>query len=150
MGNWCIRLSKTSGMFPCGHFQICLFVEKTSVFTDADCSDMFQNRQFIHCGMAHLICMLECPCSKYYIGKTKWQLRVHIGKHIDSIKYGDKRSPLAQRFMAMHCEMPDGLKVKEIFALNLSALRDGVLLCKDKMWIYKLGTMAPKELNSES
>lgn len=76
-------------------------------------------------------------------------MRVHIGKHIGSIKHGDESSPLAQHVMAMHGGRPDGLKVKGIFSLNLSALRDEVLLRKDKMWIYKLGNMAPKGLNSE-
>lgn len=67
--------------------------------------------------------MLECPCSKNYIGKTRHQLRVHIGEHTGSMKHEDHNSPLTQHFAAVDDARPDELKVKSIYALNSSFCR---------------------------
>lgn len=84
--------------------------------------------------------MLECPC---------------IGKHLRSIKNFTKleyMSRIALHFSDFHQSSTSGLKVKGIYRLNLSARRgdfDTVLLQREQIRIFRLGTLAPSGLNVE-
>lgn len=88
--NWLTDLPTLKGMYTCGHCQMCRFIKKTAAFTDANQSANFQITNFINCVTSRVIYMLECPCKKYYIGKTKKQLRIRIGEHLRSIKNSTK------------------------------------------------------------
>lgn len=84
--NWLTDMPKTTDMYSCGHCQICTFVDRTQVFNDADKQKNFKIKRFINCSTTKLIYMIECPCKKVYIGKTKHQLRICIGEHLRDIK----------------------------------------------------------------
>lgn len=143
-------------MFPCGHCHICHFVEGTGNFTDADRQKVYSIKHFINCSTAWVLYILECPYKKIYVGKTKRQLGVRIGKHLSSIRNprnqdNPERAPIAQHFDMFHNSSPDGLRVKGFFALTLSNHRgdfDTVLLLKEKVYFW-LQTMIPKGLNTE-
>lgn len=115
------------------------------IFNDANRSVEFRIKNFINCATSRIIYMLECPCKKYYIGKTKRQLRIHIGEHLRSIKnIGNEEtkkkkedlSLLALHFADFHGGSTAGIKVKGIYALNFPPRRgdfDTILLQKEKM-----------------
>lgn len=109
--NWLTDLPQIKGMYACGHCKICRYVDRSAVFTDADHNVEFQIKNFINCSATRVIYMLECPCRKYYIGKTKQQLRARISEHIRSIGEANREdrgmkkkelTPLAIHFAELH------------------------------------------------
>lgn len=130
--NWLTDLPPLKGMYACSHCQILKFVDRSAVFSDADRSVEFQIKNFINCSTSRVIYTLECPCKKYYIGKTKRQLQICISEHIRSIKNVNKEeskkkkeavTPLAAHFADFHGGRLDGLNVKDIYTLNLPPRR---------------------------
>lgn len=95
--------------------------------------------------------MLCCPRNKIYIDKTKRQLCIRIGEHIASINKDDD-CPLVLHFTQFHLGNQKGLTVKGIYVLNQPLRRgdfDTILLQKEKMWIYNLGSLIQQGLNNE-
>lgn len=74
--------------------------------------------------------MLECPCEKFYIGKTKRQLKVCIGEHLCAIRNrtreGDKINLMVTHFREVHGGSIKCLSVKSFFALSLSQWGGGL------------------------
>lgn len=61
-------------------------------------------------------------------------------------------APLALHFTQFHQGNRNWLMVKGIYVLNLPVRRgdfDTILLQKEKMWIYNLGSLDPQGLNNE-
>lgn len=108
--NWLIGLPQMKGIFPCGRCHICKFVNRTGVFTDADRQKTYQIKQFINCNTTRVLFILECRCHKFYVGKTKQPLKVHIGEHLLSIRGGDDDTPIAQHFAQFHKGQPRALR----------------------------------------
>lgn len=135
-----MRVARPTGMFPFEHFHICLFVECTDNFTNVDRQKVYSIKQFINCSNAYVFYILACPCKKFYVGKTKRQLRIRIGECLSSIRNPrshDKpgRTPIAQHFDGFNKSFPDSIRIKGFFALTLSNRRsdfDTVLLWKKK------------------
>lgn len=94
-------MPRINGMFPCGHYHICRFVESAYRFTDADRQKMYHIKQFINRSTTQVLYIFECPCKKFYVGKTKHQLRVRVGEHLNSIrnKNNPKGAPLPNTLM---------------------------------------------------
>lgn len=96
--------------------------------------------------------MLTCPCGKIYVGKTKRQLKIRIGGHIQSIIKKEDERPLSLYFVNFHGGDPRGLLVKGIYRLNLPSRRgdfDRILYQKEKIWIFNLNSLQPLGLSTE-
>lgn len=107
---------------------------------------------FINCSTTRMVYMLTCPCGKAYIGKINRQLKIRIGKHIGSLRKKDDECSLALHFLQFCDSNPNGLKIKGIYALNLPLRRwdfDTILELKEKMVIFRLGTLMPNGLYTE-
>lgn len=144
-------MPKLKGMFPCGHCLTCKFVECTKTFCNSDSSQEYTINSFINCSTFKILYILECPCHKLYVGKTKRQLRIRFAEHLKSIRLKEK-TPIAQHFLDFHQGNTSGLKVKGFYALDLPERRgdfDTVLQQREKLWIYRLQTLQPKGLNIE-
>lgn len=99
-----------------------------------------------------VIYMLTYPCGLIYVGKTKRQLKVRVGEHVQRIIKKDDECPLSLHFLKVHGGEPKGLKCKGIYRLNLPPTRgdfDRILYQKEKMWIFNLNSMQPFGLNNE-
>lgn len=79
---------------------------------------MYQIMHFINCNTTRVPCIIECPCHKYYMDKTKRTLKVKIGKHLARISGKDDETPIDQHFAQFHNGQPKGLKIKGSFALK--------------------------------
>lgn len=149
--NWLTDLPMVKGMHPCGHCGICKFVERTTIFHDSESINEYTFKSFINCSTSRVLYILECPCHKLYVGKTKHQLQVRFAEHLKSIRLKEK-TRIAQHFLKFHQWSVSGLSVKGFFALNLSDRRrdyDTVLMRKERLWIFRLQTLQPKGLNVE-
>lgn len=150
--NWLTSLPLLRGMFQCGRCHICKFVDRTDMFANSDGTKQFNIHHFINCRSMRVIYMLTCPCGLIYVGKTKRQLRVRVGEHVQSILNKDDDRPLSLHFLEKHDGDPSGLKCKGIYKLNLPPRRgdfDKMLYQKEKMWIFMLKSMQPGGLNNE-
>lgn len=146
--NWLTDMPRPKGTYPCGHCGMCRYVDLRwpEVFTDSE-----RNKEFINCSTTQVLYILECPCNKLYVSKTKRQLWIRISEHLKSIKLKEE-TPVAQHFSMYHSGKSSGLRFKGFFALNLSACRgdfDRVLLKKEKSWIFRLISLQPIGLNNE-
>lgn len=65
-GNWLTDLSKINAMYPCGHCQICHFVDKTRMFTNSDQTNTFKIKKFINWSSSKVIYMIGCPCNIHW------------------------------------------------------------------------------------
>lgn len=74
----------------------------------------FEIKSFINCATSKVLYILECPCHKLYVGKTKRQLRVRFAEHLKSIRLKED-TPIAQHFLEFHQSNTCGLKVKGLF-----------------------------------
>lgn len=149
--NWLTDMPRTRGMHPCGHCAMCLYVECSGVFADSANKHNYEIQYFINCATTWVLYILQCPCKKLYVGKTKCQLRIRIGEHLKSIKLKEE-TPVAQHFLQFHEGKSSDLRFNGFFVLNLSARRgdfDTVLLKKEKSWIFRLNTLQPNGLNNE-
>lgn len=140
------------GMHPCGHCHICRYVLKSDSFDNAGGTTQFKINEFINCSTERVIYELICPCGMIYIGKTKRKLKIRIGEHLTSIRKKEDDRPVALHFLNFHQANPAGLKVRGIYALKLSNRRgdfDRILLQKEKMWIFRIGSLSPVGLNTD-
>lgn len=81
--NWLTDLPALRGMYPCGQCVICK--HRSDVFSDSGGKNQYSIKQFINRATTRVLYILECPCKKIYVGKTKCQLRIGIEEHIKSI-----------------------------------------------------------------
>lgn len=141
-------------MFPCNKCQICPYVHRTSTFKDAHGNETYEICDLINCSTSRVIYKITCSCPKIYVGKTKRQLRVHIGEHLCEINDKSKipEKPLAKHFAQYHGGNSRGMKVKGIYALKLPSRRgdfDCILLQKENWWVCLLKSLIPVGLNTE-
>lgn len=61
------------------------FFDKTDMFTSSDGTKNFRINSFINCSTTRVVYVLTCPCGTIYVGKTKRQLKVRVGEHIQTI-----------------------------------------------------------------
>lgn len=122
------------------------------MFASSNGNKQFKINSFINCTTTRVIYMLTCPCGLIYVGKTKRQLRIRVGEHVQSTINKEDDRPLALHFLREYEGDPKGLKCKGIYKLNLLSRRgdfDRVLYQKEKMWIFYLDSMQPLGLNNE-
>lgn len=134
--DWLTCLPPLKGMYPCGRCHICKYVDRTDMFASSDGSKQFKINSVINCSTTRVIYMLTCPCGLIYVGKTKWQLKIRIGEHVQSIINKEDDHPLSLHFLKVHEGEPSGLKCKGIYKLNLPLRRgdfDRILYQKEKM-----------------
>lgn len=128
-------LPKTTGMYPCGqHCSICPFVEKSKVFTNADRSRYYQIKSIIKYSSSQVLYVIKFPHRKFYIGKTKRQL-----KNLCAIRNWKKKrnrekkiNTMVNHFRKIHRGITKGLHVKGFYALSMSQCR-GTLIKSSKM-----------------
>ena len=150
--NWLTDLPPLKGMYPCGRCSMCKYIEKTDTFHSADGTKHFRINSFINCSTTRVIYLLTCPCGLMYVGKTKRQLKIRLSEHVQSINKKDDDRPLSLHFLKYHNGVPDGLRCRGIYRLNLPPRRgdfDRILYRKEKMWIYNIGSLQPQGLNNE-
>lgn len=145
---WLSEYPRSQGMFPCNRCQVCPFVHRTSIFTDALGTKTFEIRDLINCSTSWVIYVITCPCPKIYVGKTKRSLKTRIGEHLREITAKGKipEKPLAKHFSLCHGGSTNGLTVKGIYALKLPPRwgdYDRILLQKENRWVYKLRSLIP-------
>lgn len=115
---------------------MCPHEDRKETFTNALGERNLQIRNLINCSTERLIYMVTCPCKKIYIGMTKRPLKIRIRKHMLEIKAKDPEKPLTCHFAQCHRGNLDGMSVKGIYVLKLSARRGDfkqVLLQKEKL-----------------
>lgn len=150
--NWLTDLPPPKGIYPCGRCHICKFVERSDSFSDAKRKNTYQIKQFINCNTSRVLYMLECPCRKLYVGKTKHSLKIRIGEHLSSIRLPDDETLISEHFTKHHNGQTKGLKVKKFHALKLPNRRgdfNTILLRKEKECIFCLETLVSNGLNTE-
>lgn len=98
-------LPKLKGMYPYGHCGMGSYVHHSNVFTDSEGLCIYEIQQFNYCARMRVLYILECPCKKMYVGKTKCQLRIRFDEHVKSFGQGED-TPVALHFAAFHGGQP--------------------------------------------
>lgn len=95
-----------NGFHPCRRCEIC----QLNAFRGRRC-DNFQSTQtnkvyniesFITCTTEYVVYMIQCPCLKQYIGRTKRALHVRLSEHVGNIRRGFSKHNLSQHYAKYH------------------------------------------------
>ncbi|XP_044132751.1 olfactory receptor 1009-like [Bufo gargarizans] len=99
-----------------------------------------------------VIYLVQCPCSRQYIGRTKRALRVRISEHIANIKKGYLKHSLSRHFKEAHGQDPTGLTFVALEKID-KHWRGGNHIERmsraESKQIFNFGSMIPVGLNAE-
>lgn len=89
------------GFFPfrkCNICQINSFMgRKCETFQSTVTNKIYDIESFITCYAQYVVCFIQCPCSRQYIGRTKRELHVRLSEHVANIKRGFTKHNLSLR-----------------------------------------------------
>lgn len=150
MGRSRKKSSLPSGHFRCGKCNVCWVMWVTKKIDFVDIQLVHELSTFSNCQTKFVVYLLECACSLRYIGSTQLQLRVRIQEHIARIRNQIKEAPVVQHFLDKG-HKADDLRVVVLEVVEAHAYVDWgrLLLQHEAYWIFQLGTLYPKGLNSE-
>lgn len=98
------------GFYKCGKCLPCKTSKKTNKkitsFRSTSNGKEYKIRELITCNNTHVTYILECPCSKQYMGRTTRQLHVRIREHITNIKNGFNKHSVPRHFRDYHNRDP--------------------------------------------
>lgn len=91
----CPLFQSMKGFFPCRRCSICQINafrgRKCEAFQSIVTNKAYDIESFITCSTQFVVYMIQCPCSKQYIGRTKRELYVRLAEHVGNIKQGFKK-----------------------------------------------------------
>ncbi|XP_053568770.1 protein lin-9 homolog [Bombina bombina] len=143
-------LKKKNGCYKCLSCVTCNSMQTGNSYQHPERKKKYKIHWFLTCTTTHIIYLLNCPCGKFYIGKSTDDARTRMDNHRSGIrtalKSGKSEQPVAQHFLENGHSITD-LRFRLID--HMPNLRRGgnrakILLQKEARWIHELGTLAPK------
>ena len=145
-----------NGFFSCRRCKPCKEVKNLKRGLDRFSSPTnrqeFEIKQFITCNTTHVVYALRCPCGLLYIGRTKRQLKIRIGEHINNIRIGFTEHNVSLHFKKEHNQDPSGLEfwgIEHVETHWRGSHRVRELSKRETNWIFLTDVLTPKGLNIE-
>lgn len=135
----CVPCKSTGGLKPA-----------TKTFTSSTTNITYHCKFEATCATEGVVYLLQCPCGKQYVGKTKRAFRVRMGEHFRNIKNGLLSHNVSSHFLTHHNCSPLGISfsIIEVVQKNWRGGNFERFLSKREMyWIYTLKTLVPLGLN---
>ena len=142
------------GFFPCRRCNIC----KVNSFRERKCTNfqstatgtIYDIDSFMTCSTKYVVYMIQCPCSKQYIGRTKRELHIRLSEHVGKIKSGFPKHNLSKHYDKFHGRQ---LKGTSFFAIdNIRPHWRGTNMVRaisrlETRWIFSMKSFIPFGLN---
>lgn len=145
-------LSTLKGNHRCGHCNHCSNMINANYFTDVTSGHTFDINAFINCNTSYVVYRLECPCGRFYIGRTKRKLKARLAEHKHAIRTSNPQYPMAVHYKDVSHGSCDSLKISGIEHIK-DSIRGGdrlkILLQRESFWIYTLKATQYPGLNGE-
>jgi hypothetical protein len=131
-------------------------MDTTGKITSSKKNKVFFSRHKAYCCCHNVIYCIQCnTCNKQYVGQTKREWRIRFKEHTTDLKKAiltDKDQPVAK-----HLTRPDHTsKIDQVTCYILDFIKapshsDQAQLernKKERIWIFRLGTIRPHGLNT--
>lgn len=140
-----------NGHFHCSKCKFCPLMVESKKISLPDTNFEQDCRTFSNCNTKFLVYLLECACTLRYIGSTQRPLRVRIQEHVSRIKNQTREAPIVQHFLDKQHVFNDlKVSVLEVVEAKQTIDHQKLLLQREVYWIYRLNTLYPNGLNSET
>lgn len=141
--------STRTGCYPCYHCINCKLMIKGDTFLNPATGGMMKITQFLTCDSSYVVYQLTCPCGKWYVGETTWDVKTRLNQHRYSIRKEKMDLPVSKHFKeAGHTQSDLRFRVLEQVELGRRGGDRQAILKKRKLyWIYTLKTLRPNGLN---
>lgn len=128
------------------------FPKKTNLVKSTTNNHQSMIKEFLTCNSRGVIYLIECPCKKQYVGRTKRALKVRIAEHVGNIKKGYEKHSLSSHFKTTHSQDPTGLTFTALEKVE-NDWRGGDYIKKmsriESKYIFEFNTLIPLGLNAE-
>ncbi|XP_053556368.1 uncharacterized protein LOC128647639 [Bombina bombina] len=142
------------GSYKCLGCTTCNGLISTKTFHHPQTNKVYTIQHSISCNTTHVIYLLYCPCSQFYVGKMSGTLRERMANYRRAIrvalKEGDSDQPVAR-----HCAVKSHqvstiryILIDHIPPLDRGGDWNKTLLRREAEWMYRLGTVTPGGLIS--
>lgn len=144
-GDPCRRL----GTFTCGGCPKCQFmnIDKNVILPNGQ---RYRPSHFANCCTFGVVYLLTCPCGCFYVGKTKLELHMRMGRHINSMRTCNPDLPLDRHACDVHQGNFPRIKFLVLDRVHPNSSGgdwDKILLQKETRWIVALQATSPPGLN---
>ncbi|KAJ0060014.1 hypothetical protein NL108_018667 [Boleophthalmus pectinirostris] len=145
-------LDTKAGCYRCGNCTFCEHVQQTNLFMDINSGQSFYIRTLINCNTTYVVYRLECPCGRFYVGRTKRKLKNRLAEHKQATRTYNPLYPMAVHYKEANHGSCKSLKVCAIEHIK-ETIRGGdrlkKLLQRETYWIYTLKATQFPGLNGE-
>lgn len=143
------------GFFRCGKCSNCkqtTFPRKTIEVQSVKNNFKIEISDLLTCNSDNVLYLIQCPCGKQYIGRTKRLLKTRIAEHIGNIKKGYEKHVLSRHFKQYHNQNPSGLVFVAFEKIN-KHWRGGDHISRmsrqESRRIFEFDSIQPNGLNAE-
>lgn len=78
------------------------FQRKTAEVHSTHNNFRIEINKLLTCNSDNVLYVIQCPCGKQYIGRTKRLLKTRIAEHVANIKKGHEKHTLSRHFKYHH------------------------------------------------
>lgn len=149
--NWLTQ----KGFFRCGVCQSCRttnFPRKTVRVCSTQDSFQLEIKECLTCNSTDVIYVLECPCRKQYIGRTKRPLKKRIAEHMANIRKGYMLHSVSRHYKERHNSDPSTLHFCALEKVH-RGWRGGNHIYNmsrlESRRIFEFNSLIPRGLNAE-
>ncbi|XP_044142417.1 uncharacterized protein LOC122932203 [Bufo gargarizans] len=108
LGTW----MKLKGFFKCDKCMACKInpiPRKTTTISSTQNTHTWEIKECLTCNTSRVIYLIQCPCKRQYIGRTKRPMKTRLAEHIANIRKGYDKHCLAKHFRDVHNKDPSNL-----------------------------------------
>lgn len=140
---------KRIGTFPCGLGDCCASLE-CRIMATLSGERKWKSRHFVDCDTIGIVCLLQCLCGAFYVGKTHrpFKRRIYNHKYAGSIGY--LKSPLGRYIAFSHNYKFEGFRFLPLERIHIPSRGvnwENIILRVETKWIFKLKAYIPPGLN---
>lgn len=144
------------GFFPCRRCKICQINSfrgrKCETFSSTVTNKVYNIESFITCSTQYVVYLIQCPCSKQYIGRTKRELHVRLSEHVANIKRGFTKHNLSRHYAKYHNKKLQGTLFLAIDRVRPHWRGTNMVRSISRLetrWIFNMLSSRPQGLNVE-
>lgn len=140
---------KRWGTFTCEGCSKCQFMNTNKNITLPN-GKRYKPSHFANCSTCGVVYLLTCPCSCFYVGKTKLEQSIRMGRHIKTMCTCNPDLPLGRHARDIHQGIFPKINIlvlNRVHPNNRGGDWDKVLLQKETRWIVALQATSPPGLN---
>lgn len=140
---------KRWGTFKCGGCSQCQFINTVKDFLLPN-GHRYKPSHCANCSTHGVVYLLTCPCSCFYVGKTKLEPHKRISRHVHSMRTCNPDLPLGRHAQDIHQGNFPKIRFSALNRIHPNTRGgdwDKTLLQRETRWIVALQATLPSGLN---